>query len=118
MKVHNELHAQIGTIVDLKHDQKIQEANEAIKILIEQSNEVIELITQLEQEVVGSIGMNTPVLSSTPKTVPKRVISSPSSSKTAPAIKTYVKKEAKPAALQTPAPVQPNANSDDEWSDF
>jgi len=118
IKIHNELHAQIGTIVDLKHDHKIQEANEAIETLVNQSNEVIGLITQLEQEVVNAMGMNTPVLSSTPKAAPRRVTSPTTSSKTAPAIKTYVKKEAKPAALQTPAPAQSKADSDDEWADF
>ncbi|MCF6345223.1 MAG: methyl-accepting chemotaxis protein [Thiomicrorhabdus sp.] len=116
IQIHNNLHAQIGTIVDLKHDHKIQEANDAIETLIKQSNEVIELITQLEQEVDGSMGMSMPVPSNTPKKAPKRATRA--AAKAVPAIKTYVKKEAKPAALQTPAPAQPSASSDDEWADF
>ncbi|VAW49089.1 Methyl-accepting chemotaxis protein I (serine chemoreceptor protein), partial [hydrothermal vent metagenome] len=117
IQIHNELHTQIGVIVDLKHEHKIEEANQAIEKLIEQSNDVIELITRLEKEVVGSTGMDMSMQPSTPK-IATKTPSRPSAVTQAQPIKTYVKKEAKPAVLQTPPPAQPNAGSDDEWADF
>ena len=119
INIHNELHAQIGQIVDLKHDNKIDEANEAIEKLIEQSNEVIELITQLEQEVTGSgpaPAISTPTRN--PASVAKTSAKKTMAVTQANPIKTYVKTAPKPAALQTPAPAQPSAGSDDEWTDF
>lgn len=117
IKLHDKLHIQIGHIVDLKNDNKIEEANQAIEVLIEQSDEVIKLITQLEKEVVGSTGMEMRGQPNTPKITTKVTAHPPATTKAEP-IKTYVKKEAKPAALQTPPPAQSSAGSDDEWADF
>ncbi len=117
IQIHNDLHAQIGLIVDLKHEHKIEEANQAIETLIEQSNKVIELITQLEREMTGSTGMEMSMQPS-PAKIATKPVARPSEITKAQPIKTYVKKEAKPAALQTPPPAQSKGNSDDEWADF
>ncbi len=115
---HSALHAQIETIINLKHNNDTDAANTAIEELTQQSEKVIELITQLENEIsASSMNHNMTQAAAQPATTATPSIPAVHETINEP-IKTYVKKEPKPAALQTPAPAQPSVNSDDEWTDF
>jgi len=125
VKAQQILHNQVMKIIQLKEAKEVTATIiTEMKALMAHIETMLTQLTQLTADIrsggISSIAPPAPIKKVTANVkraqVPQTRVQASSAVSTP--IKTYVKKEAKPAALQTPAPVQSSAGSDDEWADF